>query len=87
MFDLSFCGICGSDLHAWHGYDERRMPPLVLGYEAVGTALTGSLAGQRVAIKPLMTCNDCPACNSGNDHLCGTRELIDMHYSGAFAEQ
>ena len=21
--DLSFCGICGSDMHAWHGHDER----------------------------------------------------------------
>ena len=36
--DLSFCGICGSDMHAWHGHDERRVPPLVLGHEAVGRA-------------------------------------------------
>ena len=55
IVDLSFCGICGSDMHAWHGHDERRIPPLVLGHEAVGTALTGPLAGQRVAINPLMT--------------------------------
>ena len=87
IVDLSFCGICGSDMHAWHGHDERRIPPLVLGHEAVGTALTGPLAGQRVAINPLMTCNDCPACDSGNHHLCGTRELIGMRYPGAFAEQ
>ena len=40
-----------------------------------------------MAINPLMTCNDCPACNSGNHHLCGTRELIGMRYPGAFAEQ
>ena len=31
-----------------------------------GTALSGPRAGQRVAINPLITCNDCPACNSGN---------------------
>ena len=47
IVDLSFCGICGSDIHAWHGHDERRIPPLVLGHEAVGTALTGPLAGPR----------------------------------------
>ena len=87
IVNLSFCGICGSDMHAWHGHDERRIPPLVLGHEAVGTALTGPLAGQRVAINPLMTCNHCPAFDSGNHHLCGMRELIGMRYPGAFAEQ
>ena len=87
IVDLSFCGICGSDMHAWHGHDERRIPPLVLGHEAVGTALTGPLAGRRVAVNPLMTCHDCPACDSGNHNLCGTRALIGMRYPGAFAEQ
>ena len=23
-------GICGSDMHAWHGHDPRRVPPLIL---------------------------------------------------------
>ena len=32
IVDLSFCGICGSDMHAWHGHDERRIPPLGLGH-------------------------------------------------------
>jgi threonine dehydrogenase-like Zn-dependent dehydrogenase len=27
-------GICGSDMHAYHGHDSRRPPPLVLGHEA-----------------------------------------------------
>ena len=35
LVDLAFCGICGSDMHAWHGHDERRVPPLVLGHEAL----------------------------------------------------
>ena len=35
--DVHQCGICGSDMHAWHGLDERRIPPLILGHEAVGT--------------------------------------------------
>ena len=87
VIDLPFCGICGSDMHAWHGHDERRIPPLVLGHEAVGTALTGPLAGKRVAINPLMSCNDCDFCDSGNHHLCTSRELIGMRYPGAFAEQ
>ena len=87
VIELEFCGICGSDMHAWHGHDERRIPPLVLGHEAVGLATSGPLAGKRVAINPLMTCGSCAVCNSGNEHLCATRELIGMRVPGAFAEQ
>ena len=87
IVDIAFCGICGSDMHAWHGHDERRVPPLVLGHEAVGIVRTGPLAGQRVAINPLITCLDCAACRAGDIHLCARRELIGMRYPGAFAEQ
>ena len=27
LVDVAYCGICGSDMHAWHGHDERRTPP------------------------------------------------------------
>ena len=87
LVDLTFCGICGSDMHAWHGHDERRVPPLVLGHEAVGIVQTGALAGKRVAINPLMTCGDCDCCNRGDEHLCPSRELIGMRVPGAFAEK
>ena len=30
-------GICGSDMHAYHGRDPRRNPPLILGHELAGT--------------------------------------------------
>ena len=49
-------GICGSDMHAYHGLDERRVPPLILGHEAAGVALDGRYKGQRVAINPITTC-------------------------------
>ncbi len=87
VVDLAFCGICGSDMHAWHGHDERRVPPLVLGHEAVGVANDGPLQGKRVAINPLMTCGACLSCASGNEHLCAKRELIGMRVPGAFAEK
>jgi len=86
VVDLAFCGICGSDMHAWHGKDERRRPPLILGHEAVGRATDGPLAGQLVAINPLMRCGTCAACTSGNEHLCPSRELVGMRVPGAFAE-
>ncbi len=87
IVEIEFCGICGSDMHAWHGHDERRIPPLVLGHEAVGLATSGPHAGKRVAINPLMTCGKCSVCISSNEHLCATRELIGMRVPGAFAQQ
>ncbi|MDC1382560.1 alcohol dehydrogenase catalytic domain-containing protein [Candidatus Puniceispirillum sp.] len=87
LVDITFCGICGSDMHAWLGHDERRIPPLVLGHEAVGIVRTGDLTGKRVAINPLMTCGDCIFCNNGNEHLCLKRELIGMRVPGAFSER
>ena len=86
IVDLSFCGICGSDMHAWHGHDDRRVPPLVLGHEAVGVARSGQFEGKRVAINPLMTCGTCHFCTSGATHLCAEREMIGMRRPGGFAE-
>lgn len=85
--DVHQCGICGSDMHAWHGLDERRIPPLILGHEAVGTARTGRFAGQRVVLNPLMSCGNCQVCKLGMEHLCASRELLGMRLSGAFAQQ
>lgn len=80
-------GICGSDMHAYHGHDERRPAPLVLGHEAAGRVLTGKLAGQRVTIDPLTTCGKCRFCIEGRSHLCRQRQIISMPpRPGAFAE-
>lgn len=79
-------GICGSDMHAYHGLDERRVPPLILGHEAAGIALSGKYEGQRVAINPIVTCGHCRDCISARTNLCAEREIIGMRLAGAFAE-
>jgi len=80
-------GICGSDMHAWLGHDERRPAPLILGHEAGGEVLEGRLKGQRVTVNPLVTCGTCDACVSGRDNLCPSRQIISMPpREGAFAE-
>jgi len=80
-------GICGSDMHAYHGQDSRRPPPLVLGHEAAGRVTSGPNAGARVAVNPLVTCGTCDWCVEGRVHLCPTRVLISMpSRPGAFAE-
>lgn len=80
-------GICGSDMHAYLGHDPRRVPPLILGHEAVGTVLGGGLEGQRVVLNPLITCGHCNDCLGGRQNLCAQRDLIGMYRPGAFAER
>ena len=87
VLDVSFCGICGSDMHAYHGKDPRRVPPMILGHEAIGIARSGRHQGKRVAVNPLMVCSSCPYCLCGRDNLCPERELIGMRLPGAYAEQ
>ena len=81
-------GICGSDMHAFLGHDNRRPAPLILGHEAAGTVLGGPLDGRRVTINPLVTCGTCRACRQGRDNLCPDRMIISMPpREGAFAER
>ncbi len=79
-------GICGSDMHAYHGHDSRRPAPLVLGHEAAGTIVSGPRTGARVTINPLVVDPDCPAARAGRPHLSPTRQIISMPpRPGAFA--
>lgn len=82
LLKILYCGICGSDRHAYHGKDARRVPPLILGHEAVGE----DDSGKRYMINPLITCGACAACQSGRGNLCAARELIGMKRPGAFAQ-
>ncbi|MEQ6250284.1 alcohol dehydrogenase catalytic domain-containing protein [Sulfitobacter sp. HNIBRBA3233] len=80
-------GICGSDMHAYLGHDARRPAPLILGHEAAGTVEGGPRDGARVTINPLVTCGTCPACASGRENLCPSRQIISMPpREGAFAQ-
>lgn len=80
-------GICGSDMHAYHGHDSRRPAPLVLGHEAAGTIVSGPRVGERVTINPLVVDPNCPAALAGRPHLSPTRQIISMPpRPGAFAE-
>lgn len=80
-------GVCGSDMHAYLGHDERRPAPLILGHEAAGEIVGGPRDGERVTVNPLVTCGTCAACTSGHDNLCAERLIISMPpREGAFAQ-
>ncbi len=87
LIAIESVGICGSDMHAYLGHDERRVPPLILGHEAVGRVIEGDRPGQKVVLNPLITCGKCQHCLGGRQNLCAERDLIGMYRAGAFAEQ
>ncbi|MEM7733974.1 MAG: alcohol dehydrogenase catalytic domain-containing protein [Pseudomonadota bacterium] len=80
-------GICGSDMHAYLGHDDRRPAPLILGHEAAGVIVGGPREGERVTVNPLVTNADSWACQEGRDNLCPDRQIISMPpREGAFAQ-
>ncbi|CAM3835436.1 alcohol dehydrogenase catalytic domain-containing protein [Polynucleobacter antarcticus] len=90
IIKIESVGICGSDMHAFHGHDPRRKPGLVLGHEFSGTIedLSSSLfsKGQRVTGNPLITCGICEYCRQGRNNLCENRTMVGMTRPGAFAQ-
>jgi alcohol dehydrogenase len=90
ILKIESVGICGSDMHAFHGHDPRRKPGLVLGHEFAGTIEETSSSlfskGQRVTGNPLITCGHCQYCLQGRNNLCANRTMVGMTRPGAFAE-
>ena len=87
---VAYCGICGTDLHVFHGkMDGRVHMPQVLGHEmsgtiaAVGTAVEGYEAGDRVTVRPLDPCGRCAACKAGHSHICQNLKFIGIDAPGA----
>ncbi len=92
--DVAFCGICGTDLHIYLGHMDQRVGfERTIGHEmsgvisAVGSDVDGLAIGQRIVVRPLASCGDCPACNAGHDHICHSLKFIGIDTNGAFQEK
>jgi 2-desacetyl-2-hydroxyethyl bacteriochlorophyllide A dehydrogenase len=89
----SSAAVCGSDLHGFREASPRRIPPLVMGHEAVGTvaavgaAADPALVGRRVVLKPILPCGACAACLAGRTNICPNGRLVGRELSGAFGER
>ena len=90
IIKVSASGICGSDMHAYHGKDNRRIPPLILGHEISGIIHKGKSIGKEVILNPLITCGNCDYCKDEKEHLCNNRIILGMNRpierQGGFAE-
>jgi 2-desacetyl-2-hydroxyethyl bacteriochlorophyllide A dehydrogenase len=87
---VSYCGICGTDLHIFHGKMDRRVHmPQILGHEMSGTIValgadaSGYTVGDRVTVRPLDPCGTCPACLAGHQHICQNLKFIGIDAPGA----
>ncbi len=89
--DVGYVGICGTDMHIYHGVmDQRVAPPQVIGHEMSGTVaelgegVTGFKIGDRVVVRPLDWCGECPTCEAGNTHICQNLKFMGIDTPGAF---
>ncbi len=86
-----YCGICGTDLHIFKGgMDKRVSIPQVIGHEMVGEIVELGpnvkrwAIGDRVVVRPLAPCGNCPACQSGFSHICYNLKFLGIDTPGAF---
>ena len=88
--EVAFTGICGTDLHIFHGdMDGRVSRPAVIGHEmsgrvaALGAGVEGWSVGDLVTVLPVKSCGECPACVAGNSHVCMNLVFIGIDAPGA----
>jgi 2-desacetyl-2-hydroxyethyl bacteriochlorophyllide A dehydrogenase len=91
---VAYCGICGTDLHVYHGHMDRRVGfERVIGHEMSGTVaelgagVSGFAVGDLVVVRPLLPCGTCPACRAGHSHICHHLNFVGLDSPGAFQER
>ena len=88
------CGICGTDLHIFHGDEGAAATPpgTVLGHEfagevvACGADVTAFQRGDRVCVDPNKLCGACDFCRAGVGHFCESIIGIGTTVDGGFAQ-
>jgi (R,R)-butanediol dehydrogenase/meso-butanediol dehydrogenase/diacetyl reductase len=90
QIQVAYCGICGTDLHLFHGAMAHRLHlPHVMGHEmsgvirSAGPGVNGFQPGDRVTVRPLDPCGECPACHAGHRHICQNLKFIGIDTPGA----
>ena len=85
-------GICGSDIHVYHGKHPFTGYPVTQGHEVsgdvvgVGAGATRVRAGQKVTIEPQVFCGKCHPCRHGKYNLCEELKVMGFQTEGMAAE-
>ncbi len=85
--------LCGTDLRLINGQKTAGVRPgVILGHEiagrieSVGDGVDGIEVGRQATISIVVSCNHCPACLAGREHLCANLELFGYALDGGLAE-
>jgi L-iditol 2-dehydrogenase len=92
LLQLKACGICGTDVLAYHGGHPRITYPRILGHEFsgvvrhVGKKVTKIAVGMRVTSTMEIQCGKCWACRHGHLNHCQSGRSIGLSADGGMAE-
>ncbi len=85
-------GICGSDMHVYHGKHPYTSYPVIQGHEysgwveSVGEGVTDLSLGQLVTSLPQITCGQCAPCQRGDYHICDVLKVEGFQAPGVARE-
>ena len=85
-------GICGSDIHVYHGKHSGTDYPVTQGHEVsgqlvqLGEGVTGLSVGQKVTIEPQVVCGECYPCRHGKYNLCEKLKVMGFQTTGTASE-
>lgn len=85
-------GICGSDIHVYHGEHPFTSYPVTQGHEVSGEIVkTGEGAGewkigQKVTIQPQVVCGKCYPCRHGKYNLCEELKVMGFQTTGTASQ-
>lgn len=81
-------GVCGSDIHVYHGEHPFTSYPVTQGHEVsgeitkIGKNVTGFTVGQKVTIQPQVVCGKCHPCTHGKYNLCEELKVMGFQTTG-----
>ena len=87
--EVAYCGICGSDLHAYQGKHPFVPLPATPGHEfsgrvaKLGHGVKGFTVGQRVTVEPSLVCGECYLCQIGRYNVCEKLRVMGCQGDGA----
>lgn len=81
-------GICGSDIHVFHGEHPFTSYPVTQGHEvsgeivSTGKEVKGFSPGQKITIQPQVVCGRCHPCRNGKYNLCEELKVMGFQTTG-----
>ena len=85
-------GVCGSDIHVYHGMHPYTSYPVIQGHEvsgivaAVGEGVEGVHPGDTITFIPQVACGECYPCKHGMYHICEKLKVMGFQTTGAAQE-